>query len=72
VLELKDIVVNHFDPFRTTDMRKLDDVQRREFYAQVRASGTDDIVPAYLDEQELSELMSFLETLTSMTSPSGT
>jgi len=64
VKTLKDAIIGHFDPFALVDFENLDGIRRRELYSATISISDTQPLPAYLDEQELDDLISFLETLT--------
>lgn len=62
VYSLKEAIVYHFDPLRYLDKKNFNDMERVEFTKKLRLSNEIYNIP-YLDEGEVNNLISFLETL---------
>lgn len=62
LVELSDVIIAHFDPLRLFDTMNLDPIRRRELFARIRSLESDPI-PAFLTDEDVEALVSFLGTL---------
>ena len=63
VFDLKSAIRGHYDPFTLYDFSKMSDLQRRELYQRAVSISGSQPVPSALTDEEIDELVSFLDTL---------
>lgn len=63
IVELADAIRAHVDPFAVFDPTKLPQIQRAEYYQSFKAWADEPLVGVALDEEDIGNLISFLQTL---------
>lgn len=59
---LDSVIISHFDPLRYFDTQELDSVRRRELFVRIQST-MGQSTPTFLDDQEVNNLVDFLNTL---------
>jgi cytochrome c peroxidase len=60
---LKDAITSHFDPLRLVDLEGMSALDRHELYKRMTVASGNIIQMGYLDDDEVSDLVEFLKTL---------
>ena len=60
---LEDAIIAHFDPLRLIDPDEMSPLDRHEFYKRMIAAAETIINIGYLDDDEVADLVEFLQTL---------
>ena len=62
-MNLKEAIISHFDPLRLIDSDKMTPLERFELNKKIMASNNGVKNIAYIDDDEIEELIAFLKTL---------
>lgn len=60
---LEEAIVAHYDPFSLMDIQNLTSRERRELYARIASTDSDQTIPSDLSKEELQNLVYFLKAL---------
>lgn len=63
IANLRDAIIFHFDPLRNMDPKSMDRLARHEFFKRMAATGGAFKLLSVLNDHEVSQVESFLRTL---------